>query len=47
MPCRQATIPVLNLVKVLDEEVPPSRRIAKQSQNVLQRFGIDASAFRR
>jgi hypothetical protein len=46
MPRRQTTIPVLNLVKMLDEQIPPPARIAKQSQDFLQRIGINASAFR-
>jgi hypothetical protein len=33
-------------VKVLDQQVPPSGSIAKQRQDILQRFGIDAPAFR-
>jgi hypothetical protein len=37
---------ILNLVEMLDQQIPPARAVAEQCQDVLMRLGIDAAAFR-
>ena len=44
---RQMTIPVLNLVKMLDQEVTATRCVAKQCADVFARRRIDSAPFRR
>ena len=42
----QAAEPILNLVQMLDQQIPPTRGIAEQRQHVLARLRIDPAAFR-
>jgi hypothetical protein len=45
MPGRQAPIAILDLVQMLDEEIPAAWRIAKQGKDILSRLGVDLPPF--
>jgi hypothetical protein len=45
MPRRQTPIAILNLVQMLDQQVPATRGIAKQGKDILPRLGVDLPSF--
>src|SRR5262249_35218214 len=42
---RQVSVPILNQVQVLDQEVAPARPLAQERTHLLERLGVDLAAF--